>query len=145
MIKGSKPSLGIVAVWLPHVERDATIQMLLSLAPRRSRAALQQNLILSGESIDIEMVRDGIAEVFEAAKAQKWIVGGRLRVEGMAACGLRTVQPMRSPLCGVRGLPDDQRRPETVADRALQRSTAEVLPLSTSRTSCPARSAAGRR
>jgi hypothetical protein len=68
-------ALGIVAAWLPHGERDATIQTLLSLAPRRSRA-LQQNLILSGESIGIEMVRDGIAEVFEAAKAQKWICRG---------------------------------------------------------------------
>jgi hypothetical protein len=67
-------ALGVVAARLPHGQRDATIQKLISLASRGSRAALLQNLILSGESIDIEMVKNGLAEVFEAAKAQSWIL-----------------------------------------------------------------------
>ena len=71
-------ALGVVAARLPHGQRDATIQKLISLAPRRSRAALLQNLILSGESIDIEMVKNGLAELFEAAKAQSWILSERL-------------------------------------------------------------------
>jgi len=44
------------------------------MTPRRSRATLLRNLILSGESIDIELVKNGIAEVFEAAKTQTWIL-----------------------------------------------------------------------
>ncbi len=67
-------TLGVIAALLPHGQRDATIQKLISLAPRRERAALIQNLILSGESIDIEMVKNGIAEVFDAAKTQTWIL-----------------------------------------------------------------------
>jgi len=67
-------ALGIVAAQLPHGERDAIINKLLSLATRRPRAALLQNLILSGEIIDIEMVRQGLAEMFEAAKQQSWIL-----------------------------------------------------------------------
>jgi hypothetical protein len=32
------------------------------------------NLIRSGENIDIEMVKNGRAELFEAAQAQSWIL-----------------------------------------------------------------------
>lgn len=67
-------ALGIVAARLPHGQREATIKKLISLAPRRSRAALLQNLILSGESVDIELVKNGIVEVFDAAKTQTWIL-----------------------------------------------------------------------
>jgi hypothetical protein len=67
-------ALGVVAARLPHGQRDTTIQKLISLASRGSRAALLQNLILSGESIDIEMVKKGLTEMFEAAKAQGWIL-----------------------------------------------------------------------
>ncbi len=67
-------ALGVVAARLPHGQRDATIKKLISLAPRRSRAALLLNLILSGESIDIDLVKNGIVEVFDAAKTQRWIL-----------------------------------------------------------------------
>lgn len=67
-------ALGIVAARLPHGQSDATIKKLISLAPRRSRAALLLNLILSGESIDIDLVKNGIVEVFDAAKTQTWIL-----------------------------------------------------------------------
>lgn len=67
-------TLGIVAAQLPHGLRDATIQKLLSMANRRARAALLQSLVLGGETIDIEWVKAGIAEVFEAAKTQPWIL-----------------------------------------------------------------------
>lgn len=67
-------ALGVVAARLTHGQRDATIQKLISLAPHRSRAALLRNLILSGESVDIELVKNGIMEVFDAAKTQTWIL-----------------------------------------------------------------------
>jgi hypothetical protein len=67
-------ALGIIAAALPHGQRDATIQKVISLASGRSRAALLRNLMLSGESIDIDLVKNGIVEVFEAAKTKKWIL-----------------------------------------------------------------------
>lgn len=67
-------ALGVVAARLPHGQQDATINKLISLAPSRSRATLLLNLILSGESIDIDLVKNGIEEVFDAAKTQTWIL-----------------------------------------------------------------------
>jgi hypothetical protein len=69
-------ALSIVAARLPHGQRDITIRNLLSIASFRSRAALLQSLILSGEFVDIEMVKSGIAEVINAAKEQSWILSG---------------------------------------------------------------------
>ncbi|SHO63571.1 hypothetical protein SAMN02745172_01437 [Pseudoxanthobacter soli DSM 19599] len=67
-------ALGIVGARLPHGQRDATIQKLISLAPRQARAALLLSLIISGEDIDIKLVAHGIAETFEAAKKETWIL-----------------------------------------------------------------------
>lgn len=67
-------ALGIVGARLPHGQRDMTIQKLISLAPRQARADLLLSLILSGEEIDIRLVSDGIAETFEAAKKETWIL-----------------------------------------------------------------------
>ena len=67
-------ALGIVAARLPHGERGPTVQRLLALAPRRPRAALAQSLILSGEVVDVSIIRDGVAEVLEASKTQPWIL-----------------------------------------------------------------------
>ena len=62
-------ALGIVAARLPHGQRDGTIHRLIALAPLRARKLLL-SLILSGEGVDIKLVESGIAELFEAAKAQ---------------------------------------------------------------------------
>jgi hypothetical protein len=103
-------ALGIVAVRLPHGQRDATIQKLISLAPRRSRAALLQNLILSGESIDIEMIKNGLAEVFEAAHMQSWILSeDSYELEEWLRL-LPFANPPAEALAVVRDLPDNQRR-----------------------------------
>ena len=104
-------ALGVIAARLPHGERDSTINKLLSLAPRRARAALLQNLILSGESIDIEMVRSGIAEVLEAAKTQPWIIseGGYELKEWLRL--LPFTNYPAAALAIVRSLPDGQRTP----------------------------------
>lgn len=67
-------ALGIVGARLPHGQRDMTIQKLISLASREARAGLLLSLILSGEEIDIKLVSDGIAETFEAAKKENWIL-----------------------------------------------------------------------
>lgn len=108
-------ALGVVAARLPHGQRDTTIQKLISLAPRRSRAALLQNLILSGESIDIEMVKNGIAEVFEAAKAQSWILSERHELKEWLRL-LPFANPPAEAFAVVRGLPDDQVRVDSLEE-----------------------------
>jgi len=102
-------ALGIVAAKLPHGQRADTIQKLISLAPRRSRSALLLNLILSGEHIDIEMVKNGIAEVFEAAKAQSWILSDRYELMEWLRL-LPFANPTSEAFAVVRSLPDDQRK-----------------------------------
>ncbi len=67
-------ALGIIAARLPHGRRDSTIGKLIELAPRRARPALLRNLALSGEEVDVKLVADGIAETFEAAKKETWIL-----------------------------------------------------------------------
>lgn len=103
-------ALATVAARLPHGERDATIQRLISVAPRRARVALLRNLILSGESIDIRTVKQGIAELLEAARARPWILsedGYELRTWLQL---LPFVTPASDALDVLRGLPDRQRR-----------------------------------
>ncbi|MHB1350329.1 MAG: NACHT domain-containing protein [Desulfobulbaceae bacterium] len=103
-------ALGIVAARLPHGQRDATIHKLISLAPRRSRAALLQNLILSGEIIDIEMIKNGIAEVFAAAETESWILWGDSYELREWLYLLPFANPPSEALAVIRGLPNDQRR-----------------------------------
>ncbi len=115
-------ALGIVASRLPHGQRDSTIQKLIALAPRRARADLLLNLVLSGEEIDIKVVADGISETFEAAKTETWILtqsdGYELKT------WLRLLPFVRHPikaLAVVRGIPPAQREPRFLEEmvRAL--------------------------
>jgi hypothetical protein len=104
-------ALGIIAARLPHGQRNATIERLLALAPRRSRATLAQSLILSGEVVDVTIVRNGIAEVLEAAETQSWILqqdGYQLR-EWLQLLPF-TNRPEETPEI-VRQLPAQQREP----------------------------------
>ena len=66
--------LAIVAVGLPHGQRDDMIKALLAIADRYPRGTFLNNLVLSGEIIDVELVKQGIADVFEAAQKQAWIL-----------------------------------------------------------------------
>lgn len=67
-------ALGVIGALLPHGERGTTLQRLLAIAARGPRAALAQSLILSGEIVDVSVVKNGITEVLEAAKTQTWIL-----------------------------------------------------------------------
>jgi hypothetical protein len=105
-------TLGIIAVRLPHGQRDATIQKLIALTPRRGRSRLLLNLILSGAEIESKLVIDGITETFEAAKRDPWILtqsdGYELRE------WLRLLPYTNRPsdaLEVVGGMPDAQRQP----------------------------------
>lgn len=110
-------ALGIVGARLPHGQRESTIQKLISLAPRQARAGLLLSLILSGEDIDIKLVAHGIAETFEAAKKETWIL--TQSDEYQLRAWLRLL-PFATPITDlptiVRGMPDAQRDPRMLEE-----------------------------
>ena len=110
-------ALGIVGTRLPHGQREGTIQKLISLAPRQARAALLLSLILSGEDIDINLVADGIAETFEAAKKETWIL---TQSDAYQLRAWLRLLPFATPVADlsaiVRGMPDAQRDPRMLEE-----------------------------
>lgn len=110
-------ALGIVGARLPHGRRDATIQKLIALAPRQARAALLLALILSGEEIDIKLVADGIAEIFEAAKKETWIL---TQSDAYQLRAWLHLLPFANPITDmpaiVRGMPDAHRNPHLLEE-----------------------------
>lgn len=110
-------ALGIVGARLPHGQRDATIQKLISLAPRQARAALLSSLVLSGEDIDIKLVANGIAETFEAAKKETWIL---TQSDAYQLRDWLRLLPFATPVTDlpaiVRGMPDAQRHPRMLEE-----------------------------
>jgi hypothetical protein len=110
-------ALGIVGARLPHGQRDATIQKLISLAPRQARAALLLSLVLSGEDIDIKLVADGIAETFEAAEKETWIL---TQSDAYQLRDWLRLLPFATPVTDlpaiVRGMPDAQRDPRMLEE-----------------------------
>ncbi len=110
-------ALGIVGARLPHGQRDATIQKLISLAPRQARAALLLSLVISGEDIDIELVADGIAETFEATEKETWILtqGDAYQLRDWLRL-LPFATPVTDLPAIVRGMPDAQRHPRMLEE-----------------------------
>ncbi len=124
-------ALGIVGARLPHGQRNSTIQKLISLAPRQARAALLLSLILSGEHIDIEQVAHGIAETFEAAKKETWIL---TQSDAYQLRAWLRLLPFATPVTDlpaiVLSMPDAQRDPRVLEEmvdglRSLSSSEAE--------------------
>lgn len=110
-------ALGTVGARLPHGQRDPTIQKLISLAPRQVRAELLLSLVLSGEDIDIKLVADGIAETFEAAKKQTWIL---TQSDAYQLRDWLRLLPFATPLNDlpaiVCGMPEAQRNPRMLEE-----------------------------
>jgi hypothetical protein len=110
-------ALGTVGTRLPHGQRNVTIQKLIFLAPRQARADLLLSLVLSGENIDIKFVADGIAETFEAAKKEPWILTGSDAYQLRA--WLRLL-PFAAPVTDlpaiVRDMPEAQRDPRLLEE-----------------------------
>ncbi len=105
-------ALGIVAVRLPHGQRDATIEKLITLTPRSRRSKLLLNLILSGAEIDSGLIADGIADTLEAANEQPWML---TQNDGYELREWLTLLPFTNrPAVAhevVRSIPDAQRQP----------------------------------
>jgi hypothetical protein len=108
--------LGISALHLPHGERDHTTQKLISFALGRgyesARHRLLLSLVLSGKKIDIDIVAEGISEIFEAAKTDGWIL---MQSEGYALkVWLHLLPFVNRPaevMAIVRGMPAEERDP----------------------------------
>ena len=108
-------ALGIVAARLPHGQRDTTIQKLISLASRRQRAVLLQNLILSGENVNIELVKNGLSEMFDVAKKESWILRDGYELRDWLRL-LPFSNPTTEVSAVVRDLSNDQRRVDWLED-----------------------------
>jgi hypothetical protein len=121
-------TLGVIAASLPHGQREATIERLIQLTPRRERARLLLNLILSGADIDRGHVTDGIAELYEEAKTKSWLL---TQSDGYELRGwLRLLPFTNRPAVALevaRALPAAQRRPEIMEEmlNGLAESPAE--------------------
>lgn len=108
-------ALAVVAAALPHGQRDQTISILLSIAERYPRCKLLTALVLSGEIIEIESVKQGISDVFEAAKQQPWILTQRHELREWLRLLPFTDHPAET-LEIVQGLPEQWRTPRALED-----------------------------
>lgn len=104
--------LGIIALQLPHGRRDDVINTLIAVSSRQLRADLLTSIVLSGDSIDTEVVAESIVELIEEAIAKPWILregqGYQLKA------WLRLLPFMKDPeeaLIVIRNLPDSHRDP----------------------------------
>ena len=110
-------ALGIVGARLPHGQRDAMIRKLIALAPRQARAALLLSLVLSGEDIEIKLVANGIAETFEAAEKETWIL---TQSDAYQLRDWLRLLPFATPVSDlpviVRSMPEAQRNPRMLEE-----------------------------
>ena len=104
--------LGVIASQLPHGRRDDVINTLIAVSPRQLRADLLTSIVLSGDSIDTEVVVESIVELIEEAIAKPWILregqGYQLKA------WLRLLPFMKDPeeaLIVIRNLPASHRDP----------------------------------
>ena len=67
-------ALGTIAAALPHGERKELIDALFDMVDWRSQGPLLTNLILSGELIDVEVVKQCIGTLLEVGEQQPWIL-----------------------------------------------------------------------
>ena len=107
--------LAIVAIALPHGQRDDTIKALLAIADRYPRGTFLNNLVLSGELIDLELVKQGIADVFEAAQKQAWILTEQRELRDW----LRVLPFTNRPADAydiLRALPEQYRTPDALGE-----------------------------
>ena len=104
-------ALGTVAAVLPHGERDDILSTLIDLADVGPRLALLTNLVLSGETIKVELVKTGITDVLEAARTQPWIITQHGELRAWLSLLPFTNRPSDA-IETVQGLPEEHRRPD---------------------------------
>lgn len=108
-------AMAIVAAALPHGQHGDMIKALLAIADRYPRGTFLNNLTLSGEIIDVDLVKQGIADVFEAALKQAWILTDRCELREW----LRLLPFTNRPADAfdiVRALPEQYRTPDALKE-----------------------------
>jgi hypothetical protein len=119
--------LGAVAVNLPHGERSATIEKLISITPLSTRYVLLLNLVLSGSVVDSSHVADGILATLTEAETKPWLLH---QSDGYALSRWLELLPFtnqpKDSLAVIKKLPDAQRTPSFLRDfvNALAKSPA---------------------
>jgi len=108
-------ALAIVAAALPHGRRDDTFRALFAIADRYPRVTLLNSLVLSGEIIDVELIKQGIADVIEAAQKQAWILTERHELRDWLRLLPFTSQP-HDAFAIVRALPEQYRTSDALED-----------------------------
>lgn len=105
--------LGTIAAALPHGHRESLTTTLAAVAHRRARLALFTALVLSGEVISLAEIQRGIAELFEAAIAQSWLLGDGKEVQQWVSLLPFSEQPAEA-LAVVLALPEHANRHDTL-------------------------------
>ena len=101
-------ALGTIAAALPHGERNDLTNALIDMVDWRTHAPLLTNLLLSGGMIDVEVVKQCIEKLLEAAEKQPWIL-----IEGRELADLLVVLSFTNrpseTIHIIRGLPQQHR------------------------------------
>jgi hypothetical protein len=66
-------ALATVAMSLPHGQRPEIIKTILANAPVNSLEKFLRNLILSGETVDVKLVKQGIFDLINEDKKKAWL------------------------------------------------------------------------
>lgn len=106
-------ALGTIAAALPHGQRESLIATLGAVAQRRARLAFYTALVLSGEVISLSEIQRGIAELFEAAIEQRWIIGDGNEVQQWVSLLPFSERPAEA-LAVVNALPEHPNRGRTL-------------------------------
>ena len=67
-------ALAIVGAALPHGQRGDIIEALINIAEGSQLNDLLTNLVLSGEIVDVGLIKQGITDLLEAAQTQPWLL-----------------------------------------------------------------------
>ena len=108
-------ALGIVGAQLPHGRRDDTLRRLIAFADRCLRLDLLTSLILSGEVIEVDLVKQGITEVFDAALSQRWVLTEETELKDWLRLLPFTNRPVEA-FDIVRALPEQHRAPNALKE-----------------------------
>ena len=111
-------ALAAVAVALPHGERGEIIDEIVAFADRCPRARLLNNLVLSGKIVDVDLVTQGIDDVFEAAEEAQWILTDRNELGEWLRLLPFSNRPSEA-LRAVQALPEQYRAPNSLKEMVV--------------------------
>ena len=108
-------ALAIVGTALPHGQRGDIIEELISMAEGPQLNDLLTNLVLSGEVVDVGLVKQGIADLLEAEQTQPWILTEPYRLRNWLQLLPFSNRPSEI-LEVVQALPEQHRTPDLLVE-----------------------------